>query len=557
MNADPGCRAVRWALALLDGLLAGGVRLLALSPGARSTPVVLAAQRRPALELVPILDERDAAFFALGAARACQRPVAVLATSGSAPTHWYPAVVEAAAAGVPLVFLSADRPPRLRGWGANQTIDQTRLFGPFARAFFDPGPPDDRPAALKAQHALGWRAACLSQAPRPGPVHLNLPFDEPLVPTGDCPEPPTWPRAPLATVGATVVAGTLPPWPAGRGIIVCGPGVPAPGEQEALWRCAARWAVPVLTDPLSGLRFGTDEGGAPPAARIFSYDTFLRQPQVAAALRPDWVLRWGRAPVSKVLGTWLNGIPAILLGADDTWSDPSHDGAQRWQGDAHALWSALAVGPPPDTAWLARWQAVEQATAARIAAYLAEAPWCEGHLIRRLLATIPPGEALLCANSLPIRQLDIWSPARAALAVFGNRGVSGIDGQLATLAGANVMLPTWGLLGDLSFCHNLGGLLLGAYWRRPVIVINNGGGRIFDYLPQRELPDCARLWRLPVTPDLAAVAHSFGIEHIAVESDAELARALAEPPRGRLIEARIDAERSRATHLEFWRQMAL
>ena len=183
---DIGCLNLRWCAALLDGLAAAGMTTLVLSPGSRSTPVVLAAQRRAELDIVPILDERSAAFFALGVARASGRPVALLATSGSAPAHWYPAVIEASEAGVPLILLSADRPPRLRNWGANQTIDQTRLFGAFVREQHDPGLPQDDAAALKAMRALGLRAGSISVAPNPGPVHLNLPFDEPLLPAGDC-----------------------------------------------------------------------------------------------------------------------------------------------------------------------------------------------------------------------------------------------------------------------------------------------------------------------------------------------------------------------------------
>ena len=182
---DPAATGLRWALALLDGFIAGGVRHLVISPGSRSTPVILAAQQRPDLTLTPILDERSAAFFALGLARASGRPVALLATSGSAPAHWYPAVMEASAAGIPLLLLSADRPPEAHGWGANQTTDQTRLFGTQVREFHDPGAPVDDPAVRRALTALGRRAAAVSQGRRPGPVHINLPFREPLVPRAD------------------------------------------------------------------------------------------------------------------------------------------------------------------------------------------------------------------------------------------------------------------------------------------------------------------------------------------------------------------------------------
>lgn len=285
-SPDHATIGLRWALALLDGLIAGGVRHLVISPGSRSTPVILAAQQRPDLTLTPILDERSAAFFALGLARASGRPVALLATSGSAPAHWYPAVMEASAAGIPLILLSADRPPEARGWGANQTTDQTRLFGTQVREFHDPGAPVDDPAIRCTLTALGGRAAAVSQGRRPGPVHINLPFREPLVPCADSrPEPPgsaaAWPvsdgsgvapSAPLPrgekpggiATGIQEITLTLPPAIRdrlrGRGLIYCGPDNPRPGFPAAVLGCAAALEVPLLADPLSELRFGHGQG---------------------------------------------------------------------------------------------------------------------------------------------------------------------------------------------------------------------------------------------------------------------------------------------------------
>jgi len=564
------CRNLRWCLALLDGLEAAGMRDLVISPGSRSTPVVLAAQRRPLVRITPILDERSAAFFALGLARAGGGPVALLATSGSAPTHWYPAVVEASEWGTALVLLSADRPPRLRGFGANQTIDQTRLFGAFTRESHDPGLPDDRPMALKAIRGLGLRVGQVSRGPRPGPVQINLPFDEPLVPSGDCGLAPAAPPAagyaprsdaPIMPLDTSVQA-LMRDWPAGRGIIVCGPGAEAPGLAEALDRHGRRLGLPVLADPLSGLRLGAATG-----ARINTYDTLLRNPPAASRLRPDWVLRIGRPAVSKRLGEWLTGIPTLLIDPGGGWSDPSHDLIGRLSAAPTAVIDALpraaAIQPQPD--WLDRWRQADERTQTLLEGHLAVSPWCEGHLIRRLLERLPVGDALLCANSLPIRQLDTWASQRhAALPVFGNRGASGIDGQLSTLAGINAAgQPCWGLLGDLSFCHDLSGLLLAEDLKRPIIVINNGGGRIFDYLPQHGLPDFERMWRTPVTPDLAVLANAFGLAHQRVMDAAgfdqalDAARSVTDPEtEAPLIEVVIDADLSRRVHQDLWRQVA-
>ncbi len=599
-DAAPGCLNLRWASALLEGMIAAGLARLVLSPGARSTPLLIAAQRLEAagrLRLTPILDERSAAFFALGLARATLRPVALLATSGSAPAHWYPAVIEAAETGLPLLLLSADRPPRLHGWGANQTIDQTRLFGAFVRAFHDPGLPQAGAAALKAQRALGRRVALVSSGKRPGPVHLNLPFDEPLVPEADCVEPlaigkdtrtrvsggggagdlgtsvPGWgandPLEPMIQADPERLGTEIKrlKWPAGRGLILCGPGAEPrtpvsmatrPSLSPTLWRCAEALGLPVLVDPLSGLR-----GGALVETRIGAYDAFLRNPTLARALRPDWVLRIGRAPVSKVLGHWLEGVPSILISEAGVWSDPSQDALFQLEYPAAAVCEALrvqaAVKPDPD--WLAHWRAAEQQAGRLADAHLGQAPtlpWSEAQVIQALRAAIPDDEALFCANSMPIRQLDTWWRAGGRRVILlGNRGASGIDGYLSTLAGVNQAgLPCWGLTGDLSFCHDLSGLLLAARLDRPLLVLNNGGGHIFDYLPQRGLPDYERLWQTPQAVELQALAALGGLRHWRVENRDALERALGAVGLGPgLIECRIDPEVSRRAHLAFWERV--
>jgi 2-succinyl-5-enolpyruvyl-6-hydroxy-3-cyclohexene-1-carboxylate synthase len=563
---DRGCINLRWAQALLAGLAAGGVRTLVLSPGSRSTPVVVAGQSADGWDLVPILDERSAAFFALGAAQAGGRPVALLATSGSAPAHWYPAIIEASESHVPLVLLTADRPPTVRGFGANQTIDQTRLFGVFAREAHDPGLPRADAAALRAIAGLGRRCAVLATGPRPGPVQINLPFDEPLVPAGDCdPTPSALPSLFHIAAAGVALVGSLEPvrLPAGRGLIVVGPGRHGPGFVSALQAAARRLALPVLADPLSGLRFG-------PAADIVlsHYDALLRHPGAGQALRPDWVLRFGGAPVSKVLGQWLVGIPTLLVDSAGGWRDPSHDVHQRLVAAPAAVCAALSAEPAPAD-WAQRWHRADHRVRELAALHLAGAPWSEGQLIRRLLARIPAGEALLCANSLPIRQLDTWSGTRSApLTLYGNRGVSGIDGQLSTLAGlqhgaaVDVPAPCWGLFGDLSAVHDLSGWLLRPRLRRPVLVIDNGGGRIFDYLPQHGLPGFEWLWRTPVAPRLGLLAAAFGFRHQEISDAAGLDAALdamdtdGADDRAPLIEVHVDADASRAMHRAFWQAVA-
>ncbi|EXJ15589.1 2-succinyl-5-enolpyruvyl-6-hydroxy-3-cyclohexene-1-carboxylic-acid synthase [Imhoffiella purpurea] len=566
-TADLGCRNLRWALALLDGLAEGGLRRLVVSPGSRSTPLVLAGQHHPAIEIQVVLDERSAAFFALGLARASDRPVGLVCTSGSALGHWMPAVMEASQSEIPLILLSADRPPELRGWGANQTLDQSRLFGGYAREFHDPGPAEEGSAALKTIRALGTRAVAVSQASWPGPVHINLPFREPLVPRADCeplrlaiPACSSPCAEPESDIPIPKSVREMASHLTGRGLICCGPGIWSRQAAEALWRCAERLGVPVLCDPLSGLRFGPG-----PEHRIARYDSLLRDPATAETLRPDWVLRFGRVPVSKTLLTWLTDLPTYLVDPGAGWSDPNHDVRRRVQADPGAVCRRIADSDPSpaDSGWLAAWIRAETDLDASIDAYLAKSPWCEAQLIRDLLAALPSGEGLLCANSMPIRQIDTWSGTRPApLHLFGNRGTSGIDGQTSTLAGLNAGgVPTTALLGDLSFLHDLSGLPLLRGLDRPCILINNGGGRIFDYLPQHGLPDFERLWRTPIDVDLASLTRSFGIVHRLVE-DAEgfrqaLSRSMAgDEDEAGIIEVRLDGDLSRRIHRDFWSRIS-
>ena len=558
-DADPACLSLRWAHALLGGLLAGGVRRLVMSPGSRSTPLVLAAERLEGMQLTAVVDERSAAFCALGMARASGEPVALLCTSGSAPAHWHPAVVEAAEWGVPLVLLSADRPPGLVARGANQTTEQHTLFQGHLRAFHDPGLPRER--ELKGIFVLGRRAAATSRRPDPGPVHINLPFDEPLVPRGDCALPGLPPAS--STDGALLLPDepllqqTAALMRKGRGLILCGPADHAPllPALEALCR---RLDVPVLADPLSGLRFGAT-GDLPLVSR---YDALLRNPRLAARLRPDWILRLGRPPVSRLMQEWMAGIPLLLVDPRRRWQDPEGDCRLHLAIDPVPLLRGLAehLAAPRDRAWSGLWRQAEAHCGSLADTHLDRAAWFEGRLLRALLRLLPDDSPLLVANSLPVRQLDTWSGTLASpLRVFGNRGASGIDGQASTLAGIGMALarPAFGMVGDLSLFHDLGGLDLVRRSQGTLLVIDNGGGRIFDYLPQQGLPGLRNHWRTPVDLDLESLCQAFGIGHHPVSDEQSLGAALEQPSgAGRLIEVRVDGELSRRETLAYWDTVA-
>ena len=309
---------VLWAWTLIDALAAGGVAHAVISPGSRSTPLALACLRHPGVETSIQVDERSAAFFALGLAKARHQPVVLVCTSGSAPAHWYPAVIEADMGGTPLILLSADRPPELRGCGANQATDQNHLFGSHVRAFHELPCADGGADMLRWLRALAARVVDQSRWPLPGPVDVNVPLREPLLPDGP------WPAlqaAPVAAVSYPVM--NLPPEAAqslagelagGRGLMVCGASVFDAEFPAALADLADKLACPVLADPLANLRFGAHRNG-PVLSR---YDAFLRGADAAEALHPDWVLRFGAMPVSKPLQRFLDGlteVPQLLVDA--------------------------------------------------------------------------------------------------------------------------------------------------------------------------------------------------------------------------------------------------
>ncbi len=527
---DQGLANLQWAFAFVDGLAAAGVRHAVISPGSRSTPLVLACDRHPAISTRVLLDERSAAFFALGMAKAGGAPSAVIATSGSAPAHWLPAVVEAARASIPLLLLSADRPPEVQDWGANQTVDQQRLFGSHVRAFHQAAMPRDTPQALAEVRLLGVKAAQRSRWPDPGPVHVNLPFAEPLVPMAPCSD---WPHRPGPTHALarprlqpprTLIDDLAGRLDAGPGLLVCGPMDAAPGFARAATELALRLSCPLLADPLSGLRFGPwhDE-------RLLSrYDTFLA---AGPPPEPDWILRFGAAPVSKTLLQWLARSPAhqIVVRDDAHWPDPTHTAALAVRADPAGLCRDLctAVTPRPAGGFARAWLAAEQ-TAAQVSPSSGESPF-EDRIVAELIDTLPQDAVLFSANSQPVRQLDAWSGAGSRhLRILCNRGASGIDGNLATLLGiaATAQGPVVGLLGDLTVVHDLSSLSAAAELDAVLIVLNNGGGGIFEHLPQAALSQFETYWLTPQRIALENAARLYGVAYRAVRQGRDFVPAL-------------------------------
>jgi 2-succinyl-5-enolpyruvyl-6-hydroxy-3-cyclohexene-1-carboxylate synthase len=553
-----------WCDALVAGLVGAGVTRSVVSPGSRSTPLVLALDRHPGMAVTVLPDERSAAFLALGLARAGTEPVAVAATSGSAPTHWHPAVAEAAADGLPLVLLSADRPAELHHRGANQTLDQTRLFGEQVRGFFALG----EAHADRLAHAADLAARAVDRAlwPWPGPVHLNIPLREPLVPGPEALE-----RLPAPHPAVRVDRPALVPGPgtvaelAGRlsgrpGLIVCGRGAIGRGFAAGVVRLARALGAPVLADPLSGLRFGGHDRGLV----LTRYDAFLRASSVVRGLRPDWVLRLGGAPTGRPLLTYLEGLPPggqVLVVPAGPWPDPGCRAGWVVHAAPDRLPGALAEMPldPAPGDWTAAWLSLERRAAERLDA--TPAPPLEAELMATLARRMPAGGVLFLGNSMAVRDADAFlAGGEKPLTVTANRGVSGIDGQVSTALGlAAAGRPCVAVLGDLAFYHDMNGLLAARGLDATLVVVDNGGGAIFGHLPQAGLPHFERYWLTPTGLDIGRIAQLYGLAHRRVGDapgfEASLLASLAAPG-VQVIQACVDREQSLARHRAYWRSVA-
>ncbi len=561
--ADTGADNLLWAAHLVDAIAGAGVTRVVISPGSRSSPLTLAWLRHPAARTFIRVDERSAAFFALGLARATGEPAALVATSGSAPAHWLPAVIEADHSAIPLLLLSADRPVELQDCGANQTVDQVKLFGNHVRAFHQTGDVYCGPERLRWLSWLAHRAVDQSRFPVPGPVHINIAFREPLLPEGVAPELTRDSAPPIR-----VSRGTLAPDAAAveelaaqlsgrRGLIVCGPPGGTRAFAAAVTAVAERLGAPVLADPLSGLRFGSHD-----RSRVLAgYDAFLRcSPSALPA--PDWVIRFGAAPVSKALNHWLAGldVPQVLVAEHGRWLDPIHRATRVLHADPRAFLEALLARrlepAPPD--WLIGFQTMERRVAQLASAAVEGGGLFEGEVFSALLHALPEGARLFAGNSMVIRDLDSFSgTAPKPLHLLGSRGASGIDGNVSTVLGLAAAGggPVAGVVGDLALLHDLGGLHSTSGLDALIVVLNNGGGAIFGYLPQAALPEFERAWLTPANLDIGRVAGLFGLDYRRAATAAELDAALNElmPLRGvRVLEVLLDRKASLRRHRAYW-----
>jgi 2-succinyl-5-enolpyruvyl-6-hydroxy-3-cyclohexene-1-carboxylate synthase len=538
------------AATLVDELVRCGLREAVVAPGSRSAPLAMAlhaAASEPAsgLRLHVRIDERSASFLALGLAKASGRPVAVVCTSGTAAAHFHAAVIEADESGVPLILLTADRPPELRGTGANQTIDQLKLYGSAVRWFCEAGAPENRPGQAAYWRSLAcraWSSATGNGAASAGPVHLNLPFREPLVPgaadpgdDGDAqwceslegrPDGAPWTQVAGEPGLASGAAPALTVDWTERGVIVAGDGTADPARVAEL---AAQADWPLLAEPSSGARHG------PGALRSYQY--LLDAPDFIAAHRPDLIVSAGRPGLSRgqlalLRATGPAGRHIVLSQGPGRWSDPA-----RTANDVAGSLIVRGRPQPGRSGWLRSWQSAD-AAASQAADEVLEAAGAlsEPLLAREVGAALPSGGLLWVASSMPARNLDRHMMARPDVRVLASRGASGVDGLVSSAIGAALAHqadgggPAVALLGDLAVVHDAPGLILGPLEPRPdlcLIVVNNDGGGIFSALEQAAFPDSfERVFGTPHGADFAALAAAAGLPYTRLDKSADLPAAL-------------------------------
>ena len=538
-----------WANTFVNELALAGVRAACIAPGSRSTPLTVAFANHPDITVYSLLDERGAAFFALGMALATNQPAALVCTSGTATANFYPAIIEANNAQVPLLVLTTDRPPELRHSGANQTIDQIKMYGDHVRWFVDVALPEANTPALSVRslQTLACRAVAKSVGLPPGPVHLNFPFRKPLEPIpvpGDVPE--TNLPEPAQTPITSISCGSISPSDeqvdllveavksGKRGLIVCGPRCPGSDFPQAVTQLARASGYPILADTLSGVRFGPHVDTAN-VTILSGYETFL--PNIAAE-PPEVILRFGAMPISKAANDLLANNSAthrILMSENGVWQDDTHSLTDFIWADPSLVCRAVAEQlaansmPPRNESWLSTFQNAEEQTWQTFDKMWTDT-FFEGVILADVVEQMPQESLLFVAASLPLRHLNQFArPNQKNLRVFANRGASGIDGTIASALGVAAASdrPLTLVIGDLAFYHDMNSLL--ALKRCGVnitiVLINNNGGGIFHRLPISNFdPPFTDLFITPHGLEFEPVVRMFGVEYARAENRAEFLR---------------------------------
>lgn len=550
-----------WCSVLAESLARLGLATAVISPGSRSTPLTMALVRHGGIEVIPVLDERSAAFFALGLAKRTRRPVVLVCTSGTAGANYFPAIIEAFEGGVPLIVITADRPAELRACASGQTIDQQKLFGGYVKWQHELSVPEPHLERLRYLRQMLVQAWDQASAPLPGPVHLNAPFRDPLAPVADgstASLAASWDPSFFDALTPPAVSRTqVTYWQranTARGLIVAGPASPEdPADYvRAVEKLSRDSGWPVLADIQSPLRTHRSEG----FGVIGAYDAILRDERWARELMPRQILCLGGWPTSKVLRSWIERSQAETLLVANTLAnrDALHGRTRQIVASVESL--VVQGAPLGDGSYRAAWDEAERLTRARLDAALAgdSLGVFEGQASWWLARTLPAGTPVFVASSMPVRDVEYFWPAHGGRQrLYFSRGANGIDGTLSTALGiAHGGPPAVLLTGDLALLHDTNGFLSVPRLRGSltIVMINNAGGGIFEHLPVAQFdPPFEQYFATPQKVDFARLAAAYEVDHLLVRDWAQFESLTRELPASgvRLLEIRTDRKKDAAT----------
>jgi 2-succinyl-5-enolpyruvyl-6-hydroxy-3-cyclohexene-1-carboxylate synthase len=556
-------RLTSYLAAFIDELVGNGVDEVVISPGSRSTPLALLFTHHPGVKTYINVDERSAAFFGLGIAKAKQKPVAILCTSGTAAANYYPAVIEARYAKVPLIVLTADRPHELREVGAPQAINQLDLYGRHVKWSVDMALPESSPGILQYAKASAARGAGLSLSAPAGPVHFNFPIREPLIPSLEEELFSNTRREKKVFGGVRCLSLEMRDnlisvlREKQKGLIICGPGLDT-AAINSITDFAEHHGFPIIADPLSQLRSGDHSK----VNVIETYDAFLKIEEVKKVFRPELIIRFGAMPVSKPLTLFFKGlsdVPYWVVSSGEEWQDPIAKATDFIYCDERLFCMDLKTGSEnKEAGWLQQWTSINDI--ARSILQTGDQLWNEGKAVKQLIEQLPVGASIFASNSMPIRDIDTFFFNReGGISVHANRGANGIDGVVSTALGMSTgNTPMYLLIGDLAFFHDLNGLLVAKKYGLDIniVVMNNNGGGIFSFLPQAsDGTYFEELFGTPMDLDFSSTAAFYGAHYSLVKEESEFSEALknAEQHKGiKIIEVLTNREENVANHRKLW-----
>ncbi|MEH6906453.1 2-succinyl-5-enolpyruvyl-6-hydroxy-3-cyclohexene-1-carboxylic-acid synthase [Bacillus sp. AFS006103] len=555
--------------AVVAELIFSGVTDVVVSPGSRSTPMAMIMAEHPDLKVHIHVDERSAAFFALGIAKSLNRPVAILCTSGTAAANYFPAIVEARYARVPLIVLTADRPHELREVGAPQAIDQIHLYGKHVKWFSEMALPEKSDEIIRYARTVCARAVAIATSAPAGPVHLNFPFREPLIPKLDEElfELNERPNGYIKVQNGDLTLSdehfqeiAIRLTKTNKGVIICG-NMGDPEFPKAVTQLAEQLNFPIMADPLSQLRSGQHSL----ENIIETYDTFLRVDDAKSFLKPDVILRFGAMPISKALTIFLkeNGsAEQYVIDGGGGWRDPSALSTNMIFCNESLFCEKLLTYTVPNSSseFLTKWKKINELTKENMNALRDITELSEGKLFYQLAEMVPEGATLFVGNSMPIRDLDsFFLNNNKAIKVMANRGANGIDGTVSTALGAALYSKSiYLVLGDLTFFHDLNGLIAAKLYNIDIniLLVNNNGGGIFSFLPQSEHPkNFELLFGTPLDLEFEHAVKMFKGEFTKIEDwdhlESEMKKSTNQTGL-KVYELRTNRDINRDEHREFW-----